>query len=116
MTVALDPGLIFETRRRTPGISDAECIAINLFWRKKVRVPILARVFKVSKNTIYYRALTGMADSYPNSRYSNRAKDTNALIDQIGEKAAWDRYVTDDMIRKVNAEMAEELRRRERAA
>ena len=118
MTVALDPALVFQTKRRTreDGLSDAECIAINLFWRREVRVPILARVFKVSKNTIYYRCLTGNADSYPNSLYANKARDTNKLIDDMGVEAAWKKFVTDDMVRKVNAEMAEELRRREEVA
>ena len=117
MTIDLDETLIYKTKRkpREDGLSDDECIALNLFWRKHVKVPILAKVFRVSKNTIYYRALTGKADSYPNSLYSNKAKDTNALIDKMGFKAAWDKYVSDDMVRAVNEEMAAELARREAA-
>ena len=118
MTIELDETLIYKTKRkpREDGLTDDECIALNLFWRKHVKVPILAKVFRVSKNTIYYRALTGSADSYPTSMYSNKAKDTNALIDKMGFQKAWDRYVTDDMVRAVNAEMAAELERREKAA
>ena len=117
MTIQLDPSLVFQTKRRTrdDGLTDDECIALNLFWRKRVKVSTLARVFKVSKNTIYYRALTGTADSYPNSLYTNKAKDVNALIDKMGVDAAWDKFVTDDMVRRVNAEMAEEVRRRDEA-
>ena len=88
-------------------------MALNLFWRKNVRVPILARVFKVSKNTIYYRALTGTADSYPTSIHSNNAHETNALIDKMGAEKAWHRYVTDDMVRDVEAEIKADRARRE---
>ena len=47
--------------------------------------------------------------------YSNKAKDTNALIDKMGFQAAWNRYVTDQMVDDVEAEMAAELARREAA-
>lgn len=118
MTIELDETLIYKTKRkpRQDGLTDSEVIAVNLFWRKHVKVPILAKVFQVSKNTLYYRCLTGTANSYPNSIYSNKAADTNALIDKMGFQKAWDRYVTDDMVRAVNAEMAAELERREKAA
>jgi hypothetical protein len=117
MTVQLDEDLIHKIKRkpREDVLSDNECVALNLFWRRKVKVPILAKVFKVSKNTIYYRALTGTADSYPTSVYSNKAKDTNALIDKIGVEAAWKRYVTDEMVMHVNQEMEAELARRDAA-
>ena len=117
MTREIDETLIYKTKRkpREDGLTDDECIALNLFWRKHIKVPILAKVFKVSKNTIYYRALTGSADSYPTSMYSNKAKDTNALIDKMGFQAAWNRYVTDQMVDDVEAEMAAELARREAA-
>lgn len=117
MTREIDETLIYKTKRkpREDGLTDDECIALNLFWRKHIKVPILAKVFKVSKNTIYYRALTGSADSYPTSMYSNKAKDTNALIDKMGFQKAWDKYVTDQMVDDVEAEMAAELARREAA-
>ena len=118
MTIELDETLLYKTKRksREDGLTDDECIAINLFWRKHVKVIILAKVFRVSKNTCYYRCITGNANSYPTSMYSNKAHDTNALIDRIGFQAAWDKYVTDDMVRAVNAEMAAEVERREKAA
>ena len=114
MTVQLDETLVYKTKRkpREDVLSERECVALNLFWRKNVRVPILAKAFKVSKNTIYYRALTGTADSYPTSTYSNKAKDTNALIDRLGVEKAWKQYVTDDMVIAVNKEMQAELARR----
>jgi hypothetical protein len=117
MTREINETLIYKTKRkpREDGLTDDECIALNLFWRKHIKVPILAKVFRVSKNTIYYRALTGKADSYPNSLYSNKAKDTNALIDKIGFQVAWNQYVTDEMVDAVEAEMAAELSRREAA-
>ena len=117
MTREIDETLIYKTKRkpREDGLTDNECVALNLFWRKNIKVPILARVFRVSKNTIYYRALTGKANSYPNSLYSNKAKDTNALIDKMGFQRAWDTYVTDEMVDAVEAEMAAEVARREAA-
>lgn len=118
MTKELNETLIYKTKRkpRDDGLTDDECIAINLFWRKHVKVPILAKVFRVSKNTCYYRCLTGTANSYPTSIYSNKAADTNKLIDKMGFQSAWNRYVTDEMVDAVNAEMAAELERREKAA
>ena len=114
MTIELDPALVFKTKRRSreDGLTDDECIAINLFWRKGIKVPILARVFSCSKNTVYYRCITGTNSSYQNMSYSNKAKEANALIDKLGEEKAWHRYVTDEMVHAVNAAMAEEVARR----
>jgi hypothetical protein len=118
MTIELDEKLIFLTKRRTRegGLSDVERIAINLFKRRGVKVPVLAKVFNVSKNTIYYKSLTGDADSYPNSQYSNSAADTNALIERMGVEAAWETYIRPEWIGAVNAENAREVARRERAS
>lgn len=65
MTVALDRSLMMRVKRkpREDVLTFDECVALNLFWRKGVPVPILAKAFHASKNTIYYRALTGTADS-----------------------------------------------------
>jgi hypothetical protein len=116
MSIELDEALIYRTKRRAreDGLTADERIALNLFWRKGVRVPILARAFQCSKNTIYYKSLTGDADSYPTSNRSNSAAETNALVDRLGVDEAWDRFVTPRMIDAVNAEMAREARRRER--
>jgi len=113
-SVALNEDLI-KKMRRSPNentLTNDECIALNLFWRKRVKVPILAKAFRVSKNTIYYRALTGTADSYPTSIYANKAQEINTLIDKMGVPAAWRRYVTDEMVVAVNQAMAEEVERR----
>lgn len=118
MTVALNEDLLRKFRRpRNGGLTNEDCIALNLFWRKKVDVLILAKVFHLSKNTIYIRAITGPAESYPNpnSAYSNSAAEVNALIDKLGVEKAWNRYVTDDMVEAVEAEMKAELERRESA-
>ena len=50
--VQLDEDLIYRTKRRARenGLTPEERIAINLLWRKKVRVPVLAKCFGVSKN------------------------------------------------------------------
>ena len=114
MNVELDETLIYRTKRRgrDDGLTDDERVAINLFWRRGVRVPILARTFRVSKNTIYYKSLTGEADSYPTTNRSNSAAETNALIERLGEREAWRQFVTPEMIEAVNAEMALEAKRR----
>jgi hypothetical protein len=109
MTVALDQMLLFRTRRRN--LPPETCIAINLFWRDGVKASILAKAFNVSKNTIYYQCLTGDAKSYPASPDTNTARQINKVIDSMGVKAAWRRFVTDSMVRAVNAEMAVEVER-----
>lgn len=114
--VQLDEDLIYRTKRRAreDGLTPEERIAINLLWRKKVRVPVLAKCFGVSKNTIYYKALTGTADSYPNSGRSNSATETNAVIERLGPDEAWRQFVTDKMVRAVNDENRREAARRKR--
>jgi hypothetical protein len=108
--------LIYRTKRRArdDGLTPEERVAINIFWREGVRIPILARTFKVSKNTIYYKALTGEADSYPNSNRSNSAKETNELIESLGLEEARAQFVTEKMQLPVEAEMAREAKRRAR--
>ena len=103
MTVQLDEDLLHLARRplRSDGLTEEECIAINLFWRKRVRIPILAKVFQCSKNTIYYNCLTGDAPSY---RANGRGVEVNELIDRMGEDKAWAKYVTPEMIASINAE------------
>ena len=114
MNIQLDETLVYMTKRRArqDGLTTQERIAMNLFWRKGVRVPILAKAFNCSKNTCYYKSLTGEADSYPTTNRSNSAAETNALIERLGEKEAWRQFVTPEMIEAVNAEMALEAKRR----
>ena len=116
MPVQLDETLIYQTKRRVNenGLTPEERIAINLFWRKKVRVSVLAKVFSVSKNTIYYKALTGTADSYPNTNRSNSAIEANAVIERLGPEEAWRQFVTDKMVKAVNDENRREAARRKR--
>jgi hypothetical protein len=108
--------LIYRTKRRArdDGLTAEERIALNIFWREGVRVAILARIFGCSKNTIYYKALTGEADSYPNSNRSNSAAETNALVDRLGVKEARRRFVTSKMQAALEDELRREARRRER--
>ena len=119
MNVTLDETLIAQARRapRHDGLSLGERIALNLLWRKKVRVPVLAKVFQCSKNTIYYNCLTGDAASYPSSSGA-KAREINEIVDRMGEEQAWDQYVTAAMIRAVNAANKElvERKRMPRAA
>jgi hypothetical protein len=109
MTAQLNQELMYLTKRRArgDGLKPRERIAINVFWRRGVKVPVLARVFGVSKNTIYYKCLTGMANSYPNGA-SNLAEETNALIESMGVEEAYKKYVTPKMIRAINDDMERE--------
>ena len=111
--IELDESLIAQARRapRHDGLSLSERIALNLLWRKKVRVPVLAKVFQCSKNTIYYNCLTGDAPSYPSSGIS-KAREINEIIDRMGEDAAWREHVTSAMIRAVNAANRELVERK----
>lgn len=114
--VQLDEDLIYRTKRRAreDGLTPEDRIAVNLFWRKKVKVAVLAKVFGVSRNTIYYKALTGTADSYPNTSRSNSAIEANAVIERLGPDEAWRQFVTDKMVRAVNDENRREAARRKR--
>ena len=101
----LDQTLLAKVRRKAKGgsppmLSLRERIAVNLFWRKGVPIAALMEVFNCSKNTIYSNCLTGNAPSYI---AGHRAKETNDLIDAIGEAAAEAQNITPDMIRAVNA-------------
>jgi hypothetical protein len=111
----LDETLIYRLKRRArdDGLTQDETIAVNLLWRRGVRVAILCEVFNVGKNTIYYKCCTGDADSYPNGRRKNTARDTNDLIDSLGVDEAERRFLTDDIKARVNEASERELRRRE---
>jgi hypothetical protein len=104
-SVSLNETLIYRARRRTreDGLSVEERVAINLFRRRHVRVPTLAAAFEVSKNTIYYKCLRG----------TDKADEVNGLISRLGEKQAWNQFVTDEMVNKVNTQMALEVQVRE---
>ena len=100
--IELDERLIGAARRapRQDGLALDERIALNLFWRLNVRVPVLAHVFHCSKNTIYANCLTGEAASYVSG---HRAREVNEIIDRMGVNKAYAKYVTDDMVRAINA-------------
>jgi hypothetical protein len=118
MTIEIDKTLLYRTKRRgrEDGLTPEERVAINLLWNNNqgVRVPILSKVFLVGKNTIYYKALTGSANSYPTTDASNSAAETRALIERLGYDEAYRQFVTPKMIQAVNQEMALEAARRQR--
>lgn len=101
----LDPDLVRQAARapRKDGLTEGECIAMNLLRRNDVRASILARVFQKAKNTVYYNSLTGEAASYP----SHRAVEINRIVDrilsQVGMEAALAKYVPSDVNEAVNA-------------
>jgi hypothetical protein len=113
MSIALDKSLIFRTKRnaRPNGLSEDERMAMRWFWNEGVKVPVIAKVFGVSKNTVYYKSLTGDADSYPNTRHSNSAAEAKKLFDELGADGVRRRFVSDKMIRDINAELAREAAR-----
>jgi len=118
MTAHLDENLLYRARHKPYAgvsswkLSDDDCMAINLFWRRGERASILAKAFGVCKNTIYYSCLTGDADSYPTTPATNRARRTNALINKMGEDEAWKRYVTQEMVDTLDALNADVARPR----
>ena len=98
-TIELDRAPAAE-RRKSPAILSLEDrIAANVLWRKGTRATTLMKVFRCSKNTLYYSAISGYS-----SYNIDGATEVNALVDQMGVQAAWDKYVTDEMVRAVNAE------------
>jgi hypothetical protein len=105
--IRLNPDLKRRARRAPLpfAMSEAERIAVNLFWRDGARASVLAKAFGYSKNTIYYWCLTGDAESYP----LNRAAEINDIIERMGEKKAWAKYVTMAMVEKVDAANAETI-------
>lgn len=117
MTTVLDQSLVFRAKRkvRKGELTPEKAIAINLFWRKRVSALRLAEVFGVSPNTIYYRCLTGRAKSYRlnTPRGVKSAIEANRVIDAMGMDAAWDRYVTPEMVRAVHGELEAAIGRRE---
>ena len=100
-TVQLDETLLMHAKRapRHDELAMSERIAMNLFWRKGVRVNVLAKVFGCARNTIYYSCLTG-GGAYPSS---GTADKINKYVDRVGVQKAWDENVTDEMILAVNA-------------
>lgn len=118
MGVMLDENLINLSRRRPreDALTHDQLVAINLFWRRGVKVTIIAKVFHASKNTLYYRALTGTADSSQSALYAGQAQEINALVDKLGHEKAWDQYVTDDMVTAIHAALREDIERRDSAA
>lgn len=110
MSMELDIALVHmsKRRRRPDGLTAKEVMAINWFWRKNVKVSVLAKVFGVSKNTIYYKCLTGEADSYPVSRI-NSAAATNDLFETLGPDEVERRFVTKKMKKAINAAMKQEV-------
>ena len=104
MNVELNMDLVRSTKRSPRaggGLSFDERMAVNWFWRQDVKATILAKVFRVSKNTIYYSALTGLAQSYP----AKTAVEINETIDQLGMGEVERLYVKPWMIKAVNAEL-----------
>jgi hypothetical protein len=116
MNVQLNEALILRTRRRVRDdqLTFGERMAMHWFWRRKVKVPIIAKVFKVGKNTVYYKSLTGEADSYPTSSRSNSVAEVRALFDKMGEAEVRRVYVRDQWVEEVNALLLAEVALTER--
>lgn len=83
--VALDMSLVVQTRRRklSTSLDERQLMVMNLAKRRKVKVTTIINIFGCSKNTAYYRAFTGGADSYPNSALFNEAAVINAKVDEV---------------------------------
>ena len=91
-------------RRRPEGLSFRERVALNLFWRNGVSAAILAEVFKVSKNTIYYSAIP--------KRRTTAALEVDAYIEEHGEVELWRSEVLPSEIERVNQALARAAERK----
>jgi hypothetical protein len=109
-----DPAMIARSRRKVRALSFDERVAIRLMWHegKGVPGPVLARAFRCSKNTIYYRSLTGRADSYPTT--GTDVDQVEAEIARLGIEEASRLYITEEIQAKVKAELARTARRKQR--
>lgn len=109
-TPVIDPLLVYLNKGpvRENGLTPEQRIALHVLWNdgEGVRVGILATAFKVSKNTIYYQALTGDADSYPTTPTTNAAAETKAIVDHLGVEEATRRFVTPKIKAAVEAALA----------
>jgi hypothetical protein len=116
MSFELNRALIVRSRLKARKLSLSDRIVINLLYDNKskdsVSVPILARVFKCSKNTIYYKSLTGRADSYPTN--GHEVSEVEREIALLGREEAKRKYLTDKIMKKVRAEVERTARRKER--
>jgi hypothetical protein len=108
MTIALDHSLIQRVKRapRGPELTYSQRLALNVLWRRKVRMDLLVKLFKKCKNTIYHNCLTGDAASYPTTPESNTARFVNAEIDRIGLDEAERLYVSDEIKQAINEDNA----------
>jgi hypothetical protein len=120
MSIQLDQKLIDRAKTREHDkLSQAERVAANLFWRYRTKegaavpISVIAKVFGVSKNTLYYRCLKGYAKSYPKT-HVNTAVETNEMIDKLGFQQAWDTYVTEDQAKAIDAAMRAYVRAKRR--
>jgi hypothetical protein len=107
--VDLDETLIFRTKRAARWLTRDERVAIALFKRKGVRVPVLMRVFKCSKNTIYYKRVI---PRLKNGEQLDVTAEAEKVIRKLGVVEAWRQFVTPEMIEAVNRENSLELKRR----
>jgi hypothetical protein len=114
MSIELDKALMARSRRKVRALTFADRVAINLLYdnRKGVSGPVLARVFGVSKNTIYYKSLTGKADSYPTT--GEQVNEVEGEIARLGRDEAKAIYLTDEILTRVNTELQRTARRKER--
>jgi hypothetical protein len=114
MGIELDPALIARSRRKVRALTFGDRVAINLLHtgQPKISTPILARVFKCSKNTIYYKSITGQADSYPTD--GHEVTEVEREIAFWGREEAARIYLTDKIKKRVMLEVARTARRKER--
>jgi hypothetical protein len=86
-------------KRRSDGLNLHERVAIRLFYDRGVRAAILARVYKVSRNTIYYSALL--------DRGGRAATEVEEYLKQWGPDNVYRDEVTAEEILAVNAALVE---------
>lgn len=94
-----DPIAAFIQAARPPknGLRPEQVLAMNVLWRDGMPLARLAKMFRVSRNTLYYKIATGQADSYPKTP-ANCAAAVNDLIEEVGVDEVRRRFVTPEML------------------
>jgi hypothetical protein len=95
--VELDEEALVNARARSRDrkLSSLEKLAIYAFAVKGVQAPVLARVFDVNPNAIYY------ITKWEHTAAHRAAKES---FERLGEERVWAEIVTEAQIEQVNAE------------
>ena len=80
-------------------VAPEKVLAMNVLWRDGMTLAAIARLFGVSRNTLYYKIATGHARSYPKGP-ANCAAAVNDLVEAVGVDEIRRRFVTPAMVKR----------------